>query len=158
MVGFFHGLVWLAFVAMTVIIRPDIGWTWGYTALVVLTGPIGGVLVLWRLRRRRREKCSYLRDRPRKVADRTFVGAARTEEQEHAAGHRLARGRLERERVRRALESVARDLGVEIGLVAPRVGLVVDDHQAVGACGRRGRRSPRACAARPGVATYISRR
>ena len=42
MVGFFHGLVWMAFVAMTVIIRPDIGWTWGYTALVVLTGPIGG--------------------------------------------------------------------------------------------------------------------
>jgi hypothetical protein len=49
-VGFFHGLVWMAFVAMTVIIRPDIGWTWGYTALVVLTGPIGGVLVWWRLR------------------------------------------------------------------------------------------------------------
>ena len=51
LVGFFHGLVWLAFVAMTVIIRPDIGWTWGYTALVVLTGPIGGVLVFIRIRR-----------------------------------------------------------------------------------------------------------
>jgi hypothetical protein len=50
-VGFFHGLVWMAFVAMTVIIRSDIGWTWGYTALVVLTGPIGGVLVWWRLHR-----------------------------------------------------------------------------------------------------------
>jgi hypothetical protein len=50
-VGFFHGLVWMAFVAMTVIIRPDIGWTWGYTALVILTGPIGGVLVWWRLHR-----------------------------------------------------------------------------------------------------------
>ena len=48
-VGFFHGLVWMAFVAMTVIIRPDIGWSWGYTALVVLTGPIGGVLVFARL-------------------------------------------------------------------------------------------------------------
>ncbi len=54
-VGFFHGLVWMAFVAMTVIIRPDIGWTWGYTALVVLTGPIGGVLVWWRLHRTPRE-------------------------------------------------------------------------------------------------------
>jgi hypothetical protein len=54
-VGFFHGLVWMAFVAMTVIIRPDIGWTWGYTALVVLTGPIGGVLVWWRLRQTPRE-------------------------------------------------------------------------------------------------------
>ncbi len=49
-VGFFHGLVWMTFVAMTVIIRPDIGWTWVYTALVVVTGPIGGVLVWWRLR------------------------------------------------------------------------------------------------------------
>src|SRR5215212_6758218 len=55
-VGFFHGLVWMAFVAMTVIIRPDIGWTWGYTALVVLTGPIGGVLVWWRLRTTPREQ------------------------------------------------------------------------------------------------------
>jgi hypothetical protein len=49
-IGFFHGLVWMTFVAMTVIIRPDLGWTWGYTALVVITGPIGGVLVWWRLR------------------------------------------------------------------------------------------------------------
>ena len=54
-VGFFHGLVWLAFVAMTVIIRADIGWTWAYTALVVLTGPIGGVLVFMRIRRTPRE-------------------------------------------------------------------------------------------------------
>jgi hypothetical protein len=54
-VGFFHGLVWMTFVAMTLIIRPDIGWTWGYTAFVILTGPIGGVLVWWRLRRMPRE-------------------------------------------------------------------------------------------------------
>ena len=37
-VGFFHGLVWMAFVAMTVIIRPDIGWTWGYGNDVELSG------------------------------------------------------------------------------------------------------------------------
>jgi uncharacterized protein DUF3817 len=49
-VGFFHGLVWMAFVAMTVLIRPDIGWSWGYTVLVVVTGPVGGILVWWRLR------------------------------------------------------------------------------------------------------------
>jgi hypothetical protein len=55
-VGFFHGLVWMAFVAMTVIIRPDIGWTWGYTALVVHTGPVGGELVWWRLQRTPREQ------------------------------------------------------------------------------------------------------
>jgi hypothetical protein len=53
--GFVHGLVWLAFVAMTVIIRPDSGWTWGYTALVILTGPIGGLLVFIRIRRTPRE-------------------------------------------------------------------------------------------------------
>ena len=50
-VGFFHGLIWLAFVAMTVIIRPAIGWSWLYTAVVVVTGPIGGLMVFTRLRR-----------------------------------------------------------------------------------------------------------
>jgi hypothetical protein len=50
-VGFFHGLIWMAFVAMTVIIRPAIGWTWLYTAVVVVTGPIGGIMVWVRLRR-----------------------------------------------------------------------------------------------------------
>jgi hypothetical protein len=50
-VGFFHGLIWMAFVAMTVIITPAIGWTWLYTAVVVLTGPIGGLMVFFRLRR-----------------------------------------------------------------------------------------------------------
>lgn len=54
-VGFFHGLVWLAFVSMVVLIREPIGWTWGYTALVVLTGPIGGVLVFMRIRRTPRD-------------------------------------------------------------------------------------------------------
>ena len=53
--GFFHGLVWMAFVGMTVLIREDIGWTWGYTALVVLTGPIGGLLVFARIRSMPRE-------------------------------------------------------------------------------------------------------
>jgi integral membrane protein len=50
-VGFFHGLVWMAFVAMTVILARDIGWTWGYVVLVVVTGPVGGLLVYERLRR-----------------------------------------------------------------------------------------------------------
>ena len=54
-VGFFHGLVWLAFVAMVVLIREPIGWSWGYTALVVLTGPIGGILVFTRIKRTPRE-------------------------------------------------------------------------------------------------------
>src|SRR5262245_8784136 len=50
-VGFFHGLIWLAFAAMTVIIAPAIGWTWLYVALVIVTGPIGGVMVFARLQR-----------------------------------------------------------------------------------------------------------
>ena len=55
LVGFFHGLVWLAFVSMVVLIREPIGWTWGYVALVVLTGPIGGILVFARIRRTPRD-------------------------------------------------------------------------------------------------------
>jgi Domain of unknown function (DUF3817) len=54
-VGFVHGFVWLAFVAMTVIIRADIGWSWAYVVLVVVTGPIGGVLVFARIKRTPRE-------------------------------------------------------------------------------------------------------
>ncbi len=53
--GFVHGLVWMAFVAMTVMIRSKLGWTWGYTILVIVTGPIGGILVWWRLRTTPRE-------------------------------------------------------------------------------------------------------
>jgi hypothetical protein len=49
--GFFHGLVWMAFVAMTLMITPDIGWSWRFAAVAVITGPIGGVLVWWRIRR-----------------------------------------------------------------------------------------------------------
>jgi integral membrane protein len=48
-VGSVHGIVWMAFVAMVVLIKPKIGWSWGYVVLVVLTGPIGGVLVFARL-------------------------------------------------------------------------------------------------------------
>ncbi|MEY3361956.1 MAG: hypothetical protein RL531_1675 [Actinomycetota bacterium] len=49
--GFFHGLIWLAFVAMTLMITPGIGWSWGFAAVAVLTGPIGGILVWWRITR-----------------------------------------------------------------------------------------------------------
>ncbi|MFM7271931.1 MAG: DUF3817 domain-containing protein [Actinomycetes bacterium] len=49
--GFFHGLVWLAFVAMTLMITPEIGWSWPFTIVAVVTGPFGGVLVWWRITR-----------------------------------------------------------------------------------------------------------
>lgn len=54
-VGTIHGLVWLSFVAMTVLIRRDIGWSWAYVVLVVVTGPVGGVLVFARIKRTPRE-------------------------------------------------------------------------------------------------------
>jgi hypothetical protein len=66
-VGFFHGLIWLAFVAMTVIITPAIGWSWLYTAVVVVTGPIGGLMVFTRLKRTPR---ADLVPRPSPRADR----------------------------------------------------------------------------------------
>ena len=48
--GFFHGLIWMAFVAMTLMITPKIGWSWGFAAAGVLTGPIGGLIVWQRIR------------------------------------------------------------------------------------------------------------
>jgi hypothetical protein len=62
--GFFHGLIWMAFVGMVVLIREDIGWTWGYVVLVVVTGPIGGVLVWARLRRMLRDELVTPRPHP----------------------------------------------------------------------------------------------
>ena len=47
--GSIHGTLWLAFAAMLLMITPDIGWGWGYAALALLTGPIGGILVFGRL-------------------------------------------------------------------------------------------------------------
>lgn len=47
--GSIHGMLWLAFAAMLVMITPEIGWGWGYCALALLTGPIGGILVFSRL-------------------------------------------------------------------------------------------------------------
>ena len=150
-VGFVHGLIWLSFVAMVVMIKPEIGWSWGY-ALVVVTGPIGGVLVC-----RGSDEGAASSPRTSRIASgrsstatagrRRRVHAPRNEE--HAPRHRLAGGLLERERVRRALQPVAGELGVEVGVARPRVGLVVDDHQPVVGRGTRGRRSPRAWCRRP---------
>lgn len=47
--GFFHGLIWMAFVAMTLMITPVIGWSWRFAATGVLTGPIGGLIVWHRI-------------------------------------------------------------------------------------------------------------
>lgn len=47
--GSVHGTLWLAFAAMLVMITPEIRWSWGYAALALLTGPIGGIIVFARL-------------------------------------------------------------------------------------------------------------
>lgn len=49
--GSVHGMVWLAFCAMVIMIAKEMEWTWGYVALVIVTGPVGGLLVWERIRR-----------------------------------------------------------------------------------------------------------
>jgi hypothetical protein len=43
-------MIWLAFCAMVIMIAPALKWSWWYVALVIVTGPIGALLVWWRLR------------------------------------------------------------------------------------------------------------
>jgi hypothetical protein len=50
-VGSLHGMIWLAFCAMVIMITPAMRWTWWYTGIVIVTGPIGAVMVWARLRR-----------------------------------------------------------------------------------------------------------
>ena len=49
-VGSLHGMIWLAFCAMVIMIAPALRWTWLYAGVVIVTGPIGAVMVWWRLR------------------------------------------------------------------------------------------------------------
>src|SRR6478752_7224607 len=49
--GSVHGMVWLTFVAMVVMITSDMGWTWKYSIAVIVLGPIGGIMVWERIRR-----------------------------------------------------------------------------------------------------------
>lgn len=49
--GSIHGMIWLAFCAMVIMIAPEMKWTWTYVVVVIVTGPIGGLLVWERIRR-----------------------------------------------------------------------------------------------------------
>ncbi len=49
--GSIHGMVWLSFVAMVVMIASDMGWSWKYSVAVIVLGPIGGIMVWERIRR-----------------------------------------------------------------------------------------------------------
>jgi len=50
-VGSLHGMIWLAFCAMVIMIRPALKGSWGYVVVVIVTGPIGAVMVWYRLRK-----------------------------------------------------------------------------------------------------------
>ena len=47
--GSVHGTIFLLFAAMVLGIRSQMGWTWTYAAIVLVTGPIGAVIVYRRL-------------------------------------------------------------------------------------------------------------
>ncbi len=49
--GSIHGMVWLTFCAMVIMITPGMKWTWKYTTAVIVLGPIGGIMVWARIRR-----------------------------------------------------------------------------------------------------------
>ena len=49
--GSVHGMVWLAFVAMVLGVRRPMCWTWLWVVVVVVTGPIGALVVYARVRR-----------------------------------------------------------------------------------------------------------
>ena len=49
--GSIHGWIFIAFAAMVVGVRKGMEWTWLFVAAAVLTGPLGAVLVWWRIRR-----------------------------------------------------------------------------------------------------------
>jgi hypothetical protein len=47
--GSLHGTIWLAFAAMVVMITGQMEWGWKFTALAILLGPLGSLLVYWRI-------------------------------------------------------------------------------------------------------------
>lgn len=50
--GATHGFLFLAYAYLVLRYRDELGWSGGYVALVILTGPIGPIIVLEHLRRR----------------------------------------------------------------------------------------------------------
>lgn len=49
--GAVHGFLFLAYASLVIRDREELGWTWGFVAIAILTGPIGAILVMERLRR-----------------------------------------------------------------------------------------------------------
>ena len=51
-VGAIHGFLFLAYAIFVLRDRDQYGWSWGFVALAILTGPLGPILVLEKLRKR----------------------------------------------------------------------------------------------------------
>jgi hypothetical protein len=51
LMGSMHGMVAMAFAAMVVGIRAELGWTWKYAIAAIALGPFGAVMVYSRLKR-----------------------------------------------------------------------------------------------------------
>ena len=51
-VGAIHGVLFLAYAIFVLRDRDKYGWSWFFVALAILTGPIGPILVLEKLRKR----------------------------------------------------------------------------------------------------------
>ena len=51
-VGAIHGFLFLLYAIFVVRDREQLGWGWGFVALAILTGPIGPIIVLEKLRRK----------------------------------------------------------------------------------------------------------
>ena len=49
--GAIHGFLFLAYALLVLRDREEFGWTWAFVAIAILTGPIGAILVMERLRR-----------------------------------------------------------------------------------------------------------
>jgi integral membrane protein len=50
-VGMVHGLLFLAYAVLVFRDHRDLGWTTGFMLVAILTGPVGAIVVLERLRR-----------------------------------------------------------------------------------------------------------
>ncbi len=50
--GAVHGMLFLGYAGLVLLDRESLGWSWGFTALAILTGPLGAIFVLEKLRRR----------------------------------------------------------------------------------------------------------
>ena len=49
--GAIHGLLFLAYALLVLRDREVFGWSWAFVAVAILTGPVGAIVVLERLRR-----------------------------------------------------------------------------------------------------------